>query len=58
MRGSFRVHSLLGLAAFLGWSLLVNARERLIERRPGAHTHPPPTRTPAQLADRDRLRWN
>jgi hypothetical protein len=56
MRGSFRVHSLLGLAAFLGWSLLVNARERLVERRPSAHATS--ARTPAQLADRERLRWN
>jgi hypothetical protein len=33
MRGAFRVHSLLGLAVLLGWSLFASARERIAPQR-------------------------
>jgi hypothetical protein len=33
MRGSLRVHSLLGLAVLLGWSLVSSARERITPQR-------------------------
>ncbi|HEY8040541.1 MAG TPA: hypothetical protein VIF15_12135 [Polyangiaceae bacterium] len=55
MRVSLRVHSVLGLAVFLGWSLLVNARERFAPQRapatpqrttPLAQRIPPPATDP------------
>jgi hypothetical protein len=59
MRGSLRVPSLLGLVVFAGWSLLVNARERLSERRTSAQATTAHARVipPPQL-ESDRLRWN
>ncbi len=60
MRGSLGVPSLLGLVVFAGWSLLVNARERLSERLSSAH--PTPTAharvVPPPQLESERLRWN
>jgi hypothetical protein len=49
MRGSLRVHSLLGAAAFVAWALLAEVRERVsLHLQPTAHTtRPPVARAPA-----------
>ena len=53
MRGSIRVPSLLGLLLFVGWSLLVNARERLTPQRVAGPARPSPHQAPF-----DRKLWN
>jgi len=59
MRGSL-LPSLLGLTFFVGWSLLVGARERIAQRLGGQPLAPrttPAARPLRQLAS-ERLRWN
>ncbi len=49
MRGSLRVHSLMGLAALIGWSLLADARQRVAPTRLGPTKGGP---RPSDLANR------
>jgi hypothetical protein len=59
MRGSLRVHSLMGLAVLIGWSLLADARERVAPTRIGSAKVTP---RPSVLANRtipgDPKLWN
>jgi hypothetical protein len=56
MRGFLRLHSIVGLLLFAGWSVLVNARERLVPQRAAPSSPPTPQHAPPAAADR--LLWN
>jgi hypothetical protein len=55
MSGWLRGRSLVALLLFGGWSLFVNARERLAPQRAPAATGSAPERPPAKRAD---VVWN
>jgi hypothetical protein len=55
MYGSLRVPSVLGLLLFVGWSVLVNARERLVPQRERAA---PRARSAPEQPPVDRKLWN
>jgi hypothetical protein len=58
MHGSVRIYPWTHLAVFVGWSLLVHARELVARRR----SPPAPTVQPAPpsraVAGDDKMRWN
>ena len=61
MRATLRVHSLLGLAVFIGWSVLAHARERVTTPpvQPTAKTVPPRPSPPVVHAPAtDPRLWN
>jgi hypothetical protein len=55
MGSSLRASSLFALLLFAGWSVFVNARERLVPHRVSAEKRTAPLPTPERG---DRLLWN
>jgi hypothetical protein len=60
MRGSLGIHSLMGLALFIGWSLLADARERVAPTRLATTTKstPQPPARPSHVPAVDPKLWN